>query len=375
MRPSVTWSQALAWRMRRHQLDPVEAGRAADVVRRLCGVQAQVASSAELAIRLRLQHSEPGLVDEALTTGQLIKTWAMRGTLHLLTPDDGPALLSVIAAGRSWERPSWQRYFDATPQRMERLREVVREALDGTVMTREELVDVVSRHRELGHLADELRSGWGTLLKPLCWQGDIVFGPSRGNRVTFARPEATIPGWSGIPDPDEAAPIAIAAYLRAYAPATADAFGNWLAGGWFGTRRLRAWFAELGERVAEIEVDGERAYVLAEDLDDLASSRATDAVRLLAGFDQYVLGPGTSDPHVIPPGRRRAVSKQSGWIAPVVIAGGAVAGTWELADDAARVAWFGESGRPPRRRLAAEVERLSTILDRPLSLSLTEAAP
>jgi hypothetical protein len=49
----VTWPQALAWRLRRHELDPVGRLSAPDVVRRLSGVQAQVASSAELAIRVR----------------------------------------------------------------------------------------------------------------------------------------------------------------------------------------------------------------------------------------------------------------------------------------------------------------------------------
>ena len=74
-----------------------------------------------------------------------------------------------------------------------------------------------------------------------------------------------------------------------------DAFGNWLAGGYFGKRQLRAWFGELEPQLAEVDVDGVRAFVLAEDLDELASTSATDAVRLLPGFDQYVLGPGTGD--------------------------------------------------------------------------------
>ena len=49
----VSWAQALAWRMRRHELDPAGRLSAPEVVRRLSGVQAQVASSADLAIRVR----------------------------------------------------------------------------------------------------------------------------------------------------------------------------------------------------------------------------------------------------------------------------------------------------------------------------------
>jgi Winged helix DNA-binding domain len=367
----IAWEQALAWRMRRHLLDPVASLGVPGVVGRLCGVQAQVASSAELAVRVRRASSRRGEVDRALAEGRLIKTWAMRGALHLLTPEEAGSFLSLMAAGRSWERPSWQRYFGVTTKQLDLLRRAVRDALDGRVLTREELVaDVVAR-RGLGHVGEALRSGWGTLLKPLAWQGDLCVGPRRGSRATFLRPEAASSRWSGIPDPDEAAAVAIAAYLRAYAPATTDAFGNWLSGGWFGKRQLRTWFGTLGDLLAEVEVDGERAHVLAEDLEEMASAERTSAVRLLPGFDQYVLGPGTADGHVVPAARRAAVSKQAGWISPVVVARGVVGGTWELDGDRVHISWFREAGRRPRKALEAEVERLSSILDRGLRSTIS----
>jgi hypothetical protein len=362
----ITWPQALAWRMERHLLEPVGTLSVPRVVRRLCAVQAQVASSAELAVRVRRRSSRAGEVARALSDGRLIKTWAMRGTLHLLTPEDAGVYLSLIASGRSWERPSWQKYFGVSPKQIEQLRSVVRDALAGEVLTREELVAAVTRRKGLRHVGEALSSGWGTLLKPLAWQGDLCFGPSRGNRVTFRLPEEASSRWAGLPEAEEAAPIAIANYLRAYGPASIRAFGGWLAGGWFGTRQLKRWFDELGDCVAEVIVDGEPMSILAEDLDSLTFTRPTKPLRLLPGFDQYVLGPGTGDPHVVPPGRRSAISRQSGWIAPVVVAGGVVRGSWELDGERLRVEWFRESGPIPRAALRAEVERLSTILGRAL---------
>jgi hypothetical protein len=357
--------------MRRHFLDPVGDQPVATVVRRLCGVQAQVASSAELCVRVRRKTSKAGEVARALREGRLIKTWAMRGTLHLLTPEDAGSFLSLLAAGRSWERPSWQQYFGVTPKQLDALREVVREVLDGKALTREELIAAVVARRGYGHLGDALRSGWGTLLKPYAWQGDLCFGPSRGNRVTFMRPEEASSRWLGVSDPDEAGPIAIAAYLRAYAPATVGNFHAWLSRGRVSTRRLRTWFSALGARLSEVDVDGERRYILAADLDELASARPTTAVRLLPGFDQYVLGPGTDDGHVVRASRRAAVSKQSGWISPVVLAGGAVCGTWGLAGERLQVAWFKDAGAVRRPSLQAEVERVATILERPLRLEVS----
>src|SRR5258708_34312222 len=316
MSTNVTWQQALAWRMRRHYLDPVGERPVAEVVRRLCGVQAQVASSAELCVRVRRASSKPGEIARALREGRLIKTWAMRGTLHLLTPEEGGAFLSLMASGRSWERASWQQYFGVSPAQIEGLRGIVREVLDGKVLTREELIAAIVVRRRLGHVGDALRSGWGTLLKPLAWQGDLAFGPSQGNRVTLTLPDSASARWAGLPEPEAAAPTAIAAYLGAYGPATFETFGHWPAGGWLGKKQLRVWFHELGPRLAEVDVDGDRRYILAKDLADLASTRPTRTLRLLPGFDQYGMRPGTRDAHAPPLKRPSPGSRPPGFIPP-----------------------------------------------------------
>jgi len=88
-------------------------------------------------------------------------------------------------------------------------------------------------------------------------------------------------------------------------------------------------------------------------------------------FDQWVLGPGTEDTHVIPAGRRAWVSRTAGWIAPtVVVGGGLVSGTWSLNRDRVAVKWFSELGAMPRSALEADVERLSGLIGRPLELAL-----
>ena len=69
----LNWEQALAWRMRRQLLDPVGNLSVAGVVRRLCGIQTQVASSAELAVRVRRETSRRGEVARALAEGRVIR--------------------------------------------------------------------------------------------------------------------------------------------------------------------------------------------------------------------------------------------------------------------------------------------------------------
>lgn len=369
----VSWQQALAWRLERHLLNPVGDSSVEDVVRRLCGVQAQVASSAELAVRVRQSKSKAGEVGRALSDGRLVKTWAMRGTLHLLTPGEAGNFLSLMAAGRSWYRPVWQRYFGVSPRQMDEMRSIVGEILGDLALTREELTAEVTKRPGLDHIGEALMSGWGTLLRPLAWQGDLVFGPNRGTRVTFMRPHVASASWAGVPAVDEAWAKVILAYLGAYGPATIDNFSAWLSRGTISKRQLRTWFAELSDHLAQVDVDGEAMYVRSEDAEAVAAARGGSTLRLLAGFDQWVLGPGTDDTHVITAARRRAVSKQAGWISPVLVVGGVVRGTWELKGDRITVGWFKEGGKPPKRALDAEIARLSTILGHKLNHAVSLA--
>src|SRR5258707_13603294 len=166
--------------MRRQLLDPLAGRSVADVVRRLGGVQAQVASYAELCVRVRRTTSKPGDVARALSQGRIIKTWAMRGTLHLVTPEEAGVFLSLIAAGRSWEQPSWQQWFGITPKQLEALRVVVREALDGKVLTRNELAAAGTKYRGLVLYGTARLTGSGSPPRPLLIQCRACCASSAG---------------------------------------------------------------------------------------------------------------------------------------------------------------------------------------------------
>lgn len=363
---SLGWSQALAWRLRRQLLDPVGTESVAGVVRRLGAVPAYPNDAAELAIRARRTRSQSGEVARALAEGAIIKIYAFRGATHLMTPEDGGAYLALRAASRMWELPSWQSYYGLAPSAWPALREVVREALADGPKTHEELGAAVATQPRFRHLGDVFTNGSDTLLKPLMWQGDICFGPPGESYATFQRLDHN-PRWAGIPDLEEAGMRAVEAYFRAYGPATPAHVQYWLGEGQgAGRKRIKSWIAAFGDRLAAVDIDGDAAFVLREDLGDLAASPAATAVRLLPGYDQWVLGPGTADAHVVPPARRKLVSGR----ANLVIDGGVVSGTWALAGGLVVTSWFAEAGPPARDALAEEVARLATILERPLQLSV-----
>jgi len=377
----VTWEQVRAWRLARQLLIPVAEASVdrqsvedvsddvVQVVSRLCGVQAQVPSAAELAIATRQERPQPGQVEQALAERRLLRVWAMRGTLHLLSPADAPAFLALLAATRSWEKPAWQRAF-LSADRFAALADAAAEALDGRVLTREQLTaEVVGRTGDAA-LSEALKSGWGAVLKPLAWQGLLCHGPVDGNRITFTRPDTWLPDWR-IPDPDTAARTAIPAYLAAYGPATPAAFDTWLTRGATRKPALRGWFADLADQLELVDVDGAALYVRTDDLEFLATTRPADVVRLLPAFDQHVLGPGTGDPHTIPRAHRARVSRTAGWISPTVITGAGVVGTWAIERDQLRVDLFHDAPPVDRRLLAAEANRLARLTRAALQLSVT----
>src|SRR3954469_1803429 len=341
MAPSIeartTWAQALAWRMNRHLLEPLGSASAADVVRRLGAVLSMDESLADLAVSTRSTTARPGDLGQALAEGAVIKAFAFRGSMHYLSPEDGGIYLALRSAGRQWELPSWVEYYRLTPQDWPDFRAAVRDALGDGPLTIAELGAALTRHRAYRHLQSVFDEGAGTLVKPLTWQGDMSFGPPRDGQHTFQRLD-TNPRWSGIPELDDAGPRAVTAYLEAYGPATPGHLHYWLGDGLSaGRKRLDGWISGLGDQLARIDVEGTTAFVRHEDADSLLAARPSDAVRLLPGHDQWVMGPGTKDVHVTPPPLRDAMTRK----ANPVIAGGVLRGTWARKGGGLEIAWHG----------------------------------
>ena len=366
---ALTWAQVLGWRMRRQLLDPVGTGSVIDVVERLGAVPAWPDPAMELAVGTRRTGGRSGDASRALAANEVVKVYAFRGATHLMTPRDAGAYLAVRASSRMWELPSWVSFYGLAPEDWPRFREYVRNALAAGPLTLSELTAALGRSTRYRHLRGIIDAGNETLIKPLTWQGDLGLTTSRDGEMTFTRLDG-VPGWSGIPDLDEAGPAVIAAYLHTYGPAHPDRVHAWVGQG-LGARRpaVTRWLGLLDDRLETVSIEGDPALVLRDDLDDLGTASASTAVRLLPGRDPWVMAPGTADPRVVPPERREVVSRSGN----LVVSRGVLAGTWSVRAERLEVRWFEESGRVPRTALDAETARLSAFLDRPLALSVDPA--
>jgi hypothetical protein len=364
----LTWRQAAAWRIRRHYLDQrAPAGRMLAVASRLCGLHAQLLSAAELTAWARVEGLDRQAVQRALWEDRtLVKTWAMRGTLHLLPASELPLWHAALSTSRRFLKPAlWRKYFGITMDDLDRITEAVGAALDGRVMTREELAQEVARLTGSPAFAAKIaHSSWGTLLRPAAFTGRLCFGPSLGQRVRFTRPDSWVPAAPPPINPQAATADVARRFLDAYGPATYHDLARWWTGG--GVSIVRQWIASLGEEVSPVEVDGVRAWILTAHVRKLRESFPVRSVRLLPAFDQYVIGASFHAEHLLPGGLRSRVYRPQGWISPVLLVNGLMHGTWRHAIKASRIEVVIEPFVKPavwvRRAAAQEAERLAAFL-------------
>jgi uncharacterized protein YcaQ len=329
----MTWAQAAAWRIRRHHLHQrAPAGSLLAVASRLCGLHAQVLSSAELTVWARVKNLDRQAVRRALWEERtLVKTWAMRGTLHLLPAAELPLWHAGLGASRRYLRESaWQKYFGLTLAELDNLTETIATALEGRIMTREELVQEVARltgSPAVGAMIGQ--SSWGTILKPAAFAGRLCFGPSIGQRVRFTRPDtwlALVPP-TVLLDPQAAALEITRRFLTAYGPASYQDLARWWGGGG-GVTAVRQWISALGDEVAPVDLNGTPAWMLAADAAHARGLAPLRSVRLLPGFDQYVVAASFHAAHLLPGDYRQRVYRPQGWISPVLLVNGHMQGVW-----------------------------------------------
>ncbi|HTE63208.1 MAG TPA: winged helix DNA-binding domain-containing protein, partial [Solirubrobacteraceae bacterium] len=326
---SLSWESVLAWRLRRQHLAARAQRDDADaVISEIAGLHAQVFSSAELTLWARVEELEPGWLARALWDERaLVKTWAMRGTLHLLRSDELAGYVGALARLRPRHHVgAWQRASGLTREQADAMLAAVAEALDGEPLTRAALSAAVAERVGDDTLVDKLGRGFGDLLKPAAFTGDLCFAPNDGRLVRFTRPASWIAGFAP-PGPDEAASKRVLrTYLRAYGPAPREQFQRWF--GMTSPAEAGRWIASLGDAACEVDVEGARGWMLAEDVEEAEAAAPSGVVRLLPGFDHYVVAAPRDGEAVLAAEHRARVYRPQGWLSPVLLVDGRMAGVW-----------------------------------------------
>src|ERR687883_1369635 len=129
---SMTWKQVWARRLARHFLlnraAPEGLVRTVGVV---CGIQAQVMPAAELSVGIRVDGVTRGDVQAALWESRaLVKTYGIRGTIHLFPSDELPLWMAALRA-RSALDVKKQQALGLDAAQLSTIVEAIGDALDG----------------------------------------------------------------------------------------------------------------------------------------------------------------------------------------------------------------------------------------------------
>jgi hypothetical protein len=369
---TLIWKQALYWRMGRHHLVRRESPeQILAVAGRICGLHAQVMSSAELTLWARVERLQPDAVKRALWDDRsLVKLWAMRGTLHLLPAAELGMWLAGLGTYDHYLKPVWLRNFGITPEDVEELIEAVGAALDGKLRTRVELSAEVGRVTGSSAMAERLQQSWGAYLKPASYRGMLCFGPSEGQRVRFTRPGSWIPGGVQRVEPHEGLCEITRRYLGAFAPATRDDLGRWWS---VSPAQAKRMLVALGDEAVEVDVEGETYWMLAEHVAEATGANPRNTARLLPGFDQWVVGASRTASAQLDPEHKARVYRPQGWISPVLLVNGRIEGVWRHERKGRRLSVelepFGRLPKWARGHLEREARRLGDFLGGELAVS------
>lgn len=299
---------------------------AVETVRWLTALQAQDPNGAVASVALRTESGSRAGVERAFDAGQIVKSWPMRGTLHLVAAEDLPWILSLTAP----------RIIASAAKRRAEL------GLDAATLARAEetAVGVLSGGGKLSRA--ELMAVWdeagiGTtgqrgyhMLGYLAETGTLCFGPTRGGEQLVV----LVDEWITEPrrlERDEALGELAFRYFRSHGPATVKDFTRWTN---LTAADVRAGLAIARPRLACIEVGGVEHLMAPETPDVLASCRRrAKGVFLLPGFDEFMLGYLDRTTALPAEYATRVVPGGNGVFQPTVISAGRVVGTWKRGRD------------------------------------------
>jgi hypothetical protein len=326
-----------------------------DVVRHLLGFQAQVLSAAGMAMAVRTDGLTPGAVERArVQERSIVLTWAMRGTLHLVAPEDYGWLQPLVVEPRVANSRRRLRELGLTEHQAQRAVAAVERMLgrEGPLGRAE----VMKRLRRRGIPAEDPAVGVHVL-----WLAAATGRVCHGPIVDGERRFVLVHDWIGQPrtmDRDAALAEVAVRFLVAHGPsAPADLVF------WSGLRMVdvrRAWQA-LEDRLLEVETRVGRLWTLR----SRPERAPAGSVRLLPSFDEYLLG-WKDRTFCVEPDRWRLINRGGGWLNPVLLADGRAVATWKGERSPQRyrveVRPFGRLSAAVRKSAASEAGRIADYL-------------
>jgi Winged helix DNA-binding domain len=333
----------------------------AAVTRAVCALQAQAFDAARHQVRVRAAGLTAGAVDRAFEQERsVVRTWLMRGTLHLCAADDLRWLIGVFGPAINQFDASRRRNLGLDDAVCRRGVSVIRKALAHGPMARRQLRE---RLVSAGVLEEPVGQALLHLIYHAAALGIVCSGPRMGRDDSFVLIDDWVPPSESLSGEAAFAELA-RRYFAAYGPASGADFAAWS-----GLRMtvIRPAVAAIASELVEFPGPIRGLWTLGSATVDPEIVRPT--VRLLGHFDTFLLGYRRREHLGGPDAEAWIHDGGGGWIRPVVCMDGWITGGWRMEQTASQVEItvmpFDRVIRRADSAINREVAAIGSFLERP----------
>jgi hypothetical protein len=333
-----------------------------DVVASLAGVQAQDYSGALWAIGLRLPNATEAGIKQAIADRTIIRTWAMRGTLHFVAASDAHWILELLAPRMIAKSVGRNRQLELTAAIFTRIEKILVKALQGG---RRVTRDAAYKLLEGARISTARQRGIH-ILWHLAQQRVICFGTHAEKQPTFVLLDEWLPPIKKR-GRDEALAELARRYFSSHGPATLRDFVWWSG--------LKVSDAKAGLEMISSQLEqhmvGGTVYWMSREAPPAQQVAAT--LNLLPSFDQFLIGYKDRGASLDPRHAHKITPGGNGMMMQAVLNHGRVVGTWKRAFQKNAVAVTANFFAPPKkdeaRAFAGAAARYSQFLGVPIKKS------
>ena len=305
----------LAIRLYNQQISQTRYTKPNELLSYLIAVQGQDYLGAKWSVGLRLPGSTDTNIEQALLDKTIVRTWAMRGTLHLLATSDIRWILPLLSPRIITNNARRYKELELDEDTLTRSNKILAKALQNNKeLTRTALLQII---KDNGISTEGQRAPY--ILQRASLEGIICQSVMQGKDPLYFSMDA-LPK-NRIWERDEALSELTKRYFMSRGPATLQDFVWWSG---LSTADAKRGLESLKSQLVHKTIDGQIYWHA---LSSMPSEKSQNTY-LLPGFDEYLLSYKDRS-LIMDTGYMKTLTPTNGMLPPTIVMNGKVIGTWK----------------------------------------------
>lgn len=343
----------IAQRQINHQLYSSKLEQPQELVSWMTAIQAQEFANCQWALGARLPHTTVEDIQAALDNNTIVRTSALRGTLHLVAATDIRWIIQLIAPAVKTKMNSKRRQLEMDEKYLHKTNTTIEKALKGKqVLSRNGLASFLQQHK-INTDGDRMNH----ILYEAALQGIICNAPAKGDYQLL---EEWIPPAPAISKPQALKKLA-AGYFASHGPATLADFTAWSG---LSVTDAKAGLAAVQQELTTFELGGTHYW------GPQATKAPAPGVHLLPAFDEYFIGYKDRS-NLVDSTYLKQVMTVNGIFNPIMLVNGRIVGLWKRTIEKKGIALtlmpFGKMKKQELKAFEPVAERFAAFMKLPLN--------